>query len=145
MKHAIVPTQAPKFSMMVGSQSLETGVKLTVEGNGRIDFSPVVSQVPTSNNGLQSTAYWSECEPSTYLLSLGQYSCTPCGIIKFHEGNIDEPNGTTVESLLHVVEHRLEHHQSGEYPCKENAAALSAVRAALVALHHRSEKQGKVS
>lgn len=145
MKHSIVPTQAPKFSMMVGSRSLETGVKLTLEGNGRIDFSPVMSQVVAPNNALQSTVYWSECEPSTYFLSLGQYSCTPCGIIKFHEGNVEEPNGTTMESLLHVVEHRLEYHQSGEYPCKENAAALSAVRAALVALHHRSEKQGKVS
>lgn len=145
MKHSVIPTGSLKFSMVVGSGSLGLGAKLSVEGNGRIDFSPIVSQVPGPEDALYSSAYWSESEPSTYFLSVGKYSCTPCGIIKFHEGSVDTPNGTTIESLLHIAEHRLEHHQSGEYPCKENAAALSAVRAALVALHHRSEKQGKVS
>lgn len=146
MEYKFNQTAAPKFSMMVGTGgSSAVGVKLSVEGSGRIDFSPVISQIPTAPNALQSTVYWTEDSPTTYLLSVGNYSCSPCGIIKFQEGGAEVPNGTTLESVLHVVEHRLEYHQAGPCPCKENEAALSAVRAALVALNHRTEKLGRVS
>jgi hypothetical protein len=60
--------------------------------------------------------------------------------IKFQNGPIGETdaNGVTNEALLAIVAHRLECFQVGQFPCEENAQALTKVREALHWLHQRT-------
>lgn len=60
--------------------------------------------------------------------------------IVFQNGPIKEVgiNGISNESLLAIVEHRLEGFQSGSYSCVENAHALLNVKQALLCLHNRT-------
>ena len=60
--------------------------------------------------------------------------------IKFQEGPISEVgvNGISNESLLAVVEDRLDSFENGEYACPETALALVKVREAMMWLHKRT-------
>jgi hypothetical protein len=60
--------------------------------------------------------------------------------ISFQNGPIVESgvNGISNESLLAVVEHRLQGFQSGEYACRENALALTKLQEAMMWLHKRT-------
>jgi hypothetical protein len=68
--------------------------------------------------------------------------------LRFQRGVVGENglNGITVEALLAIVIDRLEFYQRSPFPCQENAAALTHVRAAqthlaegLGWLHERTE------
>jgi len=61
-------------------------------------------------------------------------------VISFQNGPIQEAgvNGISNESLLAVVEHRLQGFQSGEYACRENALALTKLQEAMMWLHNRT-------
>lgn len=63
--------------------------------------------------------------------------------ISFQNGPINEVgvNGIDNESLLAIVEHRLQGFQSGSYPCRENALALTKIQEALVWLHYRTNNR----
>lgn len=60
--------------------------------------------------------------------------------IDFQSGGIKENgiNGLTHEVLLAIVIDRLEHFQSGPYPCAENGIALEHTRMALNTLQART-------
>lgn len=62
-----------------------------------------------------------------------------CDII-FQNGPIEEKgiNGISNETLLAVVEDRLQGFQSGDYACIENAEALTKVQEAMMWLHKRT-------
>lgn len=62
-------------------------------------------------------------------------------IITFQNGPIAEAgvNGLTQEVLLAIVADRLRSFQAGAFACHENAAALEAVEAAMVALLSRTK------
>ena len=66
----------------------------------------------------------------------GRINC----LIEFQNGPINEVgvNGISNESLLAIVEHRLQGFQSGSYSCRENAFALTKVQEALDWLHCRT-------
>jgi len=78
-----------------------------------------------------------------------QYSITPTignasGVrIDFQKGPLKEspPNGLSNESLLAIVEHRLQGFQSGIYACRENALALTKIQEAMHWLHHRTRER----
>ena len=57
---------------------------------------------------------------------------------RFHEGDIDDFNGTTNEAELAKVKHRLECFQEGDFPCEENDEALWHINKAIEALHRRT-------
>jgi hypothetical protein len=63
--------------------------------------------------------------------------------IFFQNGPIKEsgPNGISNEALLAVVMDRLAAFQAGDYACPENAAALSALDAAMGYLKDRTAKR----
>ncbi len=65
---------------------------------------------------------------------------SPYTVINFQEGPIKEEgvNGISNESLLAIVEHRLQGFQSGEFSCSENLEALNNVREALRWLNNRT-------
>ncbi len=65
---------------------------------------------------------------------------SPYTDIHFQNGPIGEVgiNGIDNESLLAIVEHRLQGFQSGSYSCRENAIALTKIQEALHWLHHRT-------
>jgi len=50
-------------------------------------------------------------------------------------------NGLTNEALLELVAHRLTCFQSGPFACRENAAALIGVQAALAAMYARTAER----
>jgi len=60
--------------------------------------------------------------------------------ISFQNGPIQEVgvNGISNESLLAIVEHRLQGFQSGSFTCRENAIALTKIQEAMHWLHHRT-------
>ena len=60
--------------------------------------------------------------------------------IQFQKGPIQEHgvNGISNESLLAVVEDRLIGFQAGEYACRENALALTAIQEAMMWLQKRT-------
>jgi len=61
-------------------------------------------------------------------------------VIRFQNGPIEENgiNGITNESLLAVVEHRLQGFQSGQFACRENAVALTKLQEAMMWLQKRT-------
>jgi len=62
-------------------------------------------------------------------------------LIEFQKGPLgpdDEPNGVSNESLLAVVEHRLQGFQKGEFACRENAIALTKLQGGMLWLHKRT-------
>ncbi|MEJ1472145.1 MAG: hypothetical protein RPU59_13925 [Candidatus Sedimenticola sp. (ex Thyasira tokunagai)] len=62
------------------------------------------------------------------------------GHVKFQHGPIGEHgvNGCHQEDLLAIVIHRLRSFQSGDFPCRENAVALTKIEEALHWLNHRT-------
>lgn len=60
--------------------------------------------------------------------------------VSFQDGPIKESgvNGVTHESLLAIVEHRLQGFQAGEYACRENAIALTKIQEAMMWLQKRT-------
>lgn len=73
----------------------------------------------------------------------GKLEITPAGEfghVKFQEGPIlkSKPNGCYMEDLLAIVIDRLEGFQSGDYPCRENALALTKIQEAVHWLNHRT-------
>lgn len=60
--------------------------------------------------------------------------------LKFQEGPIQEAgvNGISNESLLAIVEHRLECFQNGEFRCRENAVALTRLQECIMWLQKRT-------
>lgn len=67
------------------------------------------------------------------------------GFTKFQMGPVKEygVNGTSNESHLAIVIHRLKGFQSGEYSCEENGKALFHVKEALRWLQKRTEGREK--
>lgn len=65
---------------------------------------------------------------------------SPFVMVVFQEGPIKENgiNGAQNEDLLAIVIDRLEGFQGGNFPCKENEAALDMVRGALSMLEKRT-------
>lgn len=63
--------------------------------------------------------------------------------LQFQDGPIQEVgvNGITNEALLAIVEDRLRCFQSGAYPSRENAIALTHIQDALHWLHHRTRER----
>lgn len=64
--------------------------------------------------------------------------------IKFQHGPRGEPgsiSGVFDDALLAVVQHRLEGFQSGEFACRENHIALTALKQARAALGGRVAKR----
>ncbi len=66
-----------------------------------------------------------------------------CLDIQFQDGPIAENgvNGISNESLLAIVQDRLEGFQSGKFACVENEDALRAVKLALRVLNDRTAKR----
>lgn len=61
--------------------------------------------------------------------------------IKFQKGGVKEAggvNGISIESLLAIVQHRLECFQNGPFSSEYNADALSHVEQAIARLHART-------
>jgi hypothetical protein len=61
--------------------------------------------------------------------------------IDFQFGPIAEAggvNGVTIEALLAICIDRLRGFQSGQYPCRENALALTKIEESLMWLHKRT-------
>jgi len=60
--------------------------------------------------------------------------------IQFQNGPITEAgvNGISNEALLAIVEDRLDGFQSGQYACRENAAALTKIQEAMMWLQKRT-------
>ena len=60
--------------------------------------------------------------------------------VKFQKGPVKENdvNGCFIEDLLNIVVDRLEGFQSGDFPCRENALALTKIQEALHWLNHRT-------
>lgn len=70
----------------------------------------------------------------------------PHAVIHFQNGPVKEKgkNGCFIEDLLHIVMHRLECFQSGNFACEENAKALAGVQQALYWLDKRtSDRQSR--
>lgn len=71
---------------------------------------------------------------------------TPAGgvhhlsMIEFQNGPIEESgvNGISNESLLAIVEHRLQGFQSGDFACRENAIALTKLQESMMWLQKRT-------
>ena len=63
--------------------------------------------------------------------------------IDMQEGPIKEfgVNGCCNEDLLNIVKTRLEGFQAYQFPCRENAIALTKIEEALLWLHHRTNKR----
>lgn len=63
--------------------------------------------------------------------------------IRFQNGPIKEfgVNGISNESLLAIVEHRLQGFQSGEFACRENAIALTKLQESMMWLHSRTRER----
>jgi hypothetical protein len=66
----------------------------------------------------------------------------PLGVnLRFQDGPIQKPediNGISNEALLAVVIHRMRGFQSGPFPCRENAIALTKLEEALMWLQKRT-------
>mgnify|MGYP003996171781 CR=1 FL=1 len=64
----------------------------------------------------------------------------PQTTITFQNGPLDEvdANGLSNESLLAIVEDRLQGFQNGPYACRENAIALTKLQEAMMWLHKRT-------
>jgi hypothetical protein len=52
-----------------------------------------------------------------------------------------EPNGAFVEDVLAAARGRLEHYQSTDFACEDNARAIAHIDAALEALQHRTRER----
>ena len=65
--------------------------------------------------------------------------------IKFQKGPVKEHgvNGCFNEDLIAVVIDRLQSFQSGDFPCRENALALTKLEEALHWLNHRTNDRQK--
>lgn len=63
--------------------------------------------------------------------------------IVFQNGNPAEVgvNGVTIESLLAIIEHKLEAFQSGPFACHENGVALQSIQAAQFWLKERTNQR----
>ena len=72
--------------------------------------------------------------------SVAKCEATVCCIIQFQKGPILEAgvNGISIETLLAVVEDRLQGFQSGEFACRENAIALTKIQEAMMWLGYRT-------
>lgn len=66
-----------------------------------------------------------------------------CFVLKFQNGPIREAgvNGLTHETLLAVLQDRLEGFQSGPYATADNAEALEHIRGAMECLHRRTKER----
>ena len=60
--------------------------------------------------------------------------------VKFQKGPVQENgvNGCFMEDLIAIAIDRLEGFQSGDFPCRENALALTKLEEALHWLNHRT-------
>lgn len=63
-------------------------------------------------------------------------------LVQFQDGPLGEyPNGCTHETLLAVIQDRLECFQKGPYACRENALALTHIQDAMHWLQHRTNER----
>jgi hypothetical protein len=62
------------------------------------------------------------------------------GEVKFQKGPVKETvaNGCFIEDLITIVIDRLQGFQNGDFPCRENALALTKLEEALHWLDHRT-------
>jgi len=61
----------------------------------------------------------------------------PLGTDKFRK----EPNGAFVEDVISAVLDRISFYQASPFRCEENEEALTHLKLALEALHHRTAKR----
>lgn len=52
-----------------------------------------------------------------------------------------EPNGAFVETVIAAAKQRIEHYQSTEFKCRENALAITKLEEALHWLQHRTAER----
>jgi hypothetical protein len=72
-----------------------------------------------------------------YLMNHGiQFQKGPCGAGDSESGILDV-------DLLEIVRHRLQSFQAGEFSCRENALALTAVEEALLWMNKRVEDRAE--
>ncbi len=65
------------------------------------------------------------------------------GNVKFQKGPIGETdlNGCFIEDLIAICIDRLQGFQSGDFPCRENALALTKLQEALHWFNHRTNER----
>ncbi len=65
------------------------------------------------------------------------------GHVKFQKGPLEETNlnGCFIEDLIAICIDRLQGFQSGDFPCRENALALTKLQEALHWLNHRTNER----
>ena len=63
--------------------------------------------------------------------------------IKFQEGPVilNEANGAQIEDVINVLVARLQGFQGGQFPCRENALAITKLEEARLWLHERTRKR----
>ena len=52
-----------------------------------------------------------------------------------------QPNGAFVETVIYAALQRIEHYQSGQFKCRENALAVTKLEEALHWLHSRTNRR----
>lgn len=52
-----------------------------------------------------------------------------------------DPNGAFVETVLAAVQQRIEHYQSTQFNCRENAIAITKIEEALMWLNSRTQRR----
>ena len=65
------------------------------------------------------------------------WQCGPLG----RDGDRVEPNGAFVESVIYSALQRLEHYQSTQFKCRENALAITKLEEALHWLQSRTQRR----
>jgi len=75
----------------------------------------------------------------------GEDGPEPFAVVHLQNGAIKESgvNGAHHEDLLAIVIHRLRAFQSGEYPCRENALAITKIEEAMHWLRHRTNDRNQ--
>ena len=57
------------------------------------------------------------------------------------DGERREPNGAFVETVIAAAKQRIEHYQSTQFSCRENALAITKLDEALHWLNHRTARR----
>lgn len=57
------------------------------------------------------------------------------------DGDLREPNGAFVETVIAAAINRMEYYQSAQFACPENAEALAHLQAALSVLERRTARR----
>lgn len=94
---------------------------------------------PGQGNACHAYAITTPNQPLKQELANPSVNCQ----IDFQNGPIQEAgvNGISNEALLAIVEDRLLGFQSGNFPCRENALALTKLQEATMWLHKRTRRR----